>query len=100
MRKKLFAGNWKMNLTPTEGRSLIAELRAELDPKAAAFANDREVLVAPPFLTIPAAAQALAGSSILLGAQNMHFEEKGAFTGEISAPMLKAFGVSHVILGH
>ena len=100
MRKKLFAGNWKMNLGPVEGRALIAELRAELDPQAAALAKDREVLVAPPFLTIPAVAQALAGSSILLGAQNVHFEEKGAFTGEVSPAMLKAFGVTHVILGH
>jgi triosephosphate isomerase len=100
MRKKLFAGNWKMNLGPVEGRALIAELRAELDPEAAAFAKDREVLVAPPFLTIPAVAQALAGSSILLGAQNVHYEEKGAFTGEVSHSMLRAFGVTHVILGH
>src|SRR6266702_4366725 len=100
MRKRLFAGNWKMNLTPLEGRALIAALRAELDPEAAALAHDREVLVAPPFLTIPAVSQALAGSSILLGAQNMHFEPKGAFTGEVAPAMLKAFGVSHVILGH
>jgi len=100
MRKKLFAGNWKMNLGPVEGRALIAELRAELDREAAAFAKDREVLVAPPFLTIPAVAQALAGSSILLGAQNAHFEDKGAFTGEVAPSMLKAFGVTHVILGH
>jgi triosephosphate isomerase len=100
MRKKFYAGNWKMNLTPTEGRALIAELRADLDPDAIVLARDREVLVAPPFLTIPAAAQALAGSSILLGAQNAHFEDKGAFTGEVSAAMLKAFGVTHVILGH
>ena len=100
MRKKLFAGNWKMNLTPAEGRALIAALRADLDPGAAALAADREVLVAPPFLTIPAVAQALAGSSILLGAQNMHFEDKGAFTGEVSAAMLRYFGVTHVIAGH
>jgi triosephosphate isomerase len=100
MRKKLIAGNWKMNLGPTEGRTLIAELRAELDRDAASLARDREVLVAPPFLTIAAVAQALAGSSILLGAQNAHFEDKGAFTGEVSAAMLKAFGVTHVILGH
>jgi triosephosphate isomerase len=100
MRKKLYAGNWKMNLTPSEGRALIAELRADLDPDAMVLARDREVLVVPPFLTIPAAAQALAGSSILLGAQNAHFEDKGAFTGEVSAAMLKAFGVTHVILGH
>ena len=100
MRKMLFVGNWKMNLDPAEGRALIAALRAELDRDAAAFAKDREVLVAPPFLTIPAVAQALAGSSILLGAQNVHFEDKGAFTGEVAPSMLKAFGVTHVILGH
>ena len=100
MRKKLFAGNWKMNLLPSEGRALIAGLRAELDPQAAALTRDRELLVAPPFMTIPAVAQALAGSSIMLGAQNMHFEDKGAFTGEVSAPMLKFFGVTHVIVGH
>jgi triosephosphate isomerase len=100
MRKKLFAGNWKMNLTPLEGRSLVAALRAELDPQAAFLTRDREVLLAPPFLTIPAVSQALAGSSILLGAQNVHFESKGAFTGEVSAPMLQVFGVTHVIIGH
>jgi triosephosphate isomerase (TIM) len=100
MRKKLFAGNWKMNLGPTEGRELITALRAQLDQDAGAFAKDREVMVAPPFLTIPAVAQALAGSSFILGAQNMHFEDKGAFTGEVSAAMLRYFGVSHVIVGH
>jgi triosephosphate isomerase (TIM) len=100
MRKKLFAGNWKMNLTPLEGRTLTAALRAELDPLTASLIRDREVLLAPPFLTIPAVSQGLAGSSILLGAQNVHFESKGAFTGEVSAPMLQAFGVTHVIIGH
>jgi triosephosphate isomerase len=100
MRKKLFAGNWKMNLTPLEGRALVAALRAELDSQAASLNREREVLLAPPFLTIPAVSQALAGSSILLGAQNVHFESKGAFTGEVSAPMLQAFGVTHVIVGH
>ena len=89
-----------MNLTPFEGRALVAALRAELDPQAASLNREREVLLAPPFLTIPAVSQALAGSSILLGAQNVHFESKGAFTGEVSAPMLRAFGVTHVIVGH
>ncbi len=89
-----------MNLTPLEGRTVVAALRAELDPQGASLARDREVLLAPPFLTIPAVSQALAGSSILLGAQNMHFEDEGAFTGEVSAPMLKVFGVTHVIIGH
>ena len=100
MRKKIFAANWKMNLTPPAARALIAALRADLDRDAAALARDREVLVAPPFIASPAVAQALAGSTIELGAQNMHFEDSGAFTGEVSAPMLKACGVRHVILGH
>jgi triosephosphate isomerase (TIM) len=100
MRRKLFAGNWKMNLAPLEARALVAALRADLDPDSASLTRDREVLVIPPFLSIPAVAQTLAGSSILLGAQNVHFETKGAFTGEVSAPMLRVFGVSHVIVGH
>lgn len=100
MRRKIFAANWKMNLTPLRARALIAALRADLDPDAAALARDREVVIAPPFVAIPAVAQALAGSAIELGAQNMHFEDSGAFTGEVSAPMLKECGVRQVILGH
>jgi triosephosphate isomerase (TIM) len=99
-RRLLFAANWKMNLTPAEARTLIAALRAELDRDAATLARDRDVMVAPSFLSIPAAAQALAGSAIALGAQNMHSESKGAFTGEVSAEMLRFFGVSYVIVGH
>src|SRR5271170_6086786 len=100
MRRKLIAGNWKMNLTAPEAEALIAALRAGLDHDVDVLAGTREVMVAPPFVAIPAVAQALAGSKIALGAQNMHFEEKGAFTGEISVPMLKAFGVRYVIIGH
>ncbi len=100
MRRMLIAGNWKMNLTANEARAVIAALRAEIDRDAAALARDRDVMIAPPAVIIPAASQALAGSSIALGAQNMHFEDKGAFTGEVSAPMLKGFGVTHVIVGH
>ncbi|MGB0062611.1 triose-phosphate isomerase [Candidatus Binatus sp.] len=100
MRKKLIAGNWKMHLLPVGARALVERIRAELDPLAATLAKDREVMVAPPDILIPAVAQALAGSSILLGAQNMHFEDKGAFTGEVAPPMLHAYGVTHVILGH
>jgi triosephosphate isomerase len=83
-----------------EARALVAVIRADIDRDAAKFERDREVLIAPPAILIPAVAQALAGASIALGAQNMHFEDKGAFTGEISAPMLRGFGVTHVILGH
>jgi triosephosphate isomerase len=100
MRRKLFAANWKMNLTPVEARVLIAAIRAELDRDAPIFAADRDVMIAPSALSIPAVAQALAGSAIALGAQNMYFEPKGAFTGEISAEMLRSFAVSYVIVGH
>ncbi|MFZ1888895.1 MAG: triose-phosphate isomerase [Candidatus Binataceae bacterium] len=100
MRRLMLAGNWKMNLNAVEARALIATIRADIDRDAAALARDRDIMLAPPAVMIPAAAQALAGSSIALGAQNMHYEDKGAFTGEISPPMLLGFGVSHVILGH
>src|ERR1700735_4221189 len=100
MRRKLIAGNWKMHLLPVGARALIERIRAEIDPLAAALAKDRDVMIAPPDILIPAVAQALAGSSILRGAQNMHYEDKGAFTGEVSPPMLHAYGVTHVILGH
>ena len=89
-----------MHLVPVEARALIAGIRAQIDPEAATLAKDRDVMVAPPAILIPAVAQAIAGSSILLGGQNMHYEDKGAFTGEIAPPMLLAYGVTHVILGH
>ncbi|MFZ0660351.1 MAG: triose-phosphate isomerase [Candidatus Binataceae bacterium] len=100
MRRLMLAGNWKMNLTAVEARALIAAIRADIDRDAAALARDRDIMLAPAAVMIPAAAQALAGSSIALGAQNMHYQDKGAFTGEVSPPMLLAFGVTHVILGH
>ena len=100
MRRKLIAGNWKMNHNANEARAMIAQLRAKIDPEAAALSKDRDLVIAPPAILIPAVSQALAGSSVALGAQNMHWEDGGAFTGEISAPMLRTFGVSHVILGH
>jgi len=100
MRRKLIAGNWKMNLGANDARAMIAGLRKQIDPLAATLVKDRDLLIAPATVVIPAVAQALAGSSIALGAQNMHWEDSGAFTGEVSAPMLKAFGVSHVIIGH
>ncbi|MGC1341179.1 MAG: triose-phosphate isomerase [Candidatus Binataceae bacterium] len=100
MRRLMLAGNWKMNLTAVEARALIAAIRADIDRDAAALARDRDIMLAPAAVMIPAAAQALAGSLIALGAQNMHYQDKGAFTGEVSPPMLLAFGVTHVILGH
>src|SRR6266852_2972354 len=100
MRRRLIAGNWKMNLTAPESQALAAALRKELERDAARLGRDRDVMVAPPAINIPAVARELFGSAIALGAQNMHFADRGAFTGEISAPMLKEFGVVYVILGH
>jgi triosephosphate isomerase len=80
-----------------------AETAAFLDvflPQAAALPESIEIVVAPPFVSIPTASSLLRGTRIRLGAQTMHWELEGAFTGEISAPMLREFGVSHVILGH
>lgn len=94
-RKKLIAGNWKMNKTPSDGASLVAELVATIGKQ-----SDVEVVVCPPFTGLESAAKALDGSTLKLGAQNMHFEANGAFTGEVSAPMLRALFATHVILGH
>lgn len=94
MRKSIIAGNWKMNETPKQAVSLINEI------KPLVADAECEVVVCPPFVCLPAAKEALAGSNIKLGAQNMHWEEKGAYTGEVSAPMLKELGVDYVIIGH
>ena len=94
MRKPIIAGNWKMNKTPEEAAKLIGELK---DVLAGAKCD---VVVCVPYVDIVAAKDALAGSGIGLGAQNMHFEPSGAYTGEISAAMLKELGVEYVILGH
>ncbi len=95
IRKKLIAGNWKMNKTPADGVALVTELVAALGKQ-----TDVDVVVCPPFTGLESAAKALDGSTIKLGAQNMHFEANGAFTGEVSAPMLRAIFATHVILGH
>ena len=94
MRKPIIAGNWKMNNTANEGVALINALKPLV-----AYA-DCDVAVCVPAIDIPAAAEALKRSNIALGAQNVHFAEKGAFTGEISANMLKEYGVKYVIIGH
>jgi triosephosphate isomerase len=96
MRTKIVAGNWKMNKTAAEGAALIAGIRKELGEGACPV----EVVVCPPFTALDAAAKALAGSTIGLGAQNMSAEAPGAFTGEISASMLQELKVGYVILGH
>ncbi len=94
-RKVIIAGNWKMNKTASEGKALVEELK----PLAAAL-TDAEIVVCPPFTTLPAVVEAAAGSNIKVGAQNMHWESNGAFTGEVSAAMLKELGVEYVIVGH
>jgi triosephosphate isomerase (TIM) len=97
-RPRLVAGNWKMHLTPAEGAALAREfvaLRAA-DPAAATSA----VALCPPFTALSAVADAVRGSGVYVGAQNMHAELKGAFTGEISGPMLASLGCRFVILGH
>jgi triosephosphate isomerase len=96
MRTYVVEGNWKMNKTAAETRALIADIRAALDDGNVA----PQVVVCPPFTNLQTAAEALKGSKIALGAQNMHWEAFGAFTGEISAAMLKDLGVTHVIIGH
>ena len=96
MRRPLLAGNWKMYKTVAEAVALAQEIRAGL----ALPLKDRDVLVAPPFTALSAVSEALRGSGVLLGAQNMHWEREGAITGEISPVMLKDVGCAHVILGH
>ena len=96
MRRHFVAGNWKMFKTIPEALALVKGLCDGLTRAA----TEHEVLVAPPFTALRSVADALAGSPVLLGAQNMHWEKEGAFTGEISAAMLRDAGCSHVILGH
>lgn len=94
MRKPIIAGNWKMNNTASEGVALVKAI-APLVKDA-----NCDVVVCVPAIDIPAVSEALKGTNIALGAQNVHFAEKGAFTGEISAAMLKEYGVRYVIIGH
>ncbi len=94
-RKKLIAGNWKMNKTPSDGVALANDLVTAIGKQ-----SDVDVVVCPPFTALESVGKALEGSNVKLGAQNMHFEASGAFTGQVSAPMLRAIFTTHVILGH
>ena len=94
-RKIVIAGNWKMNMTPSEGAAFIDELKNSVQGK-----NKCEVVVCVPDIDIAAISAALKGSDIKLGAQNAHWELKGAFTGETSVLGLKELGVEYVIIGH
>ncbi|MBI4713038.1 MAG: triose-phosphate isomerase [Planctomycetes bacterium] len=95
MRRPIVVGNWKMNTLLSEASQLVAKLRDNL-----AGVTEVEVGVCPPFVYLPAVNEALKGSNIGLGAQNVYFQEKGAFTGEVSAAMLKDVGCKYVIIGH
>lgn len=94
-RRPLIAGNWKMHLTGSEAQVLAGAIA-----KSAANVPDRDVLIAPTFTSLAAAASALKGSKVILAGQNCCWAEKGAFTGEISPNMLQDVGCSMVILGH
>jgi triosephosphate isomerase len=93
-RKSIIAGNWKMNKTVAEAVALVKELR-----DLVADVSDREIIVCPPFTALSSVKEEIFTSNICVGAQNIYFEEKGAFTGEISPLMLKEL-CSHVIIGH
>ena len=93
-RRKIVAGNWKMNMTPSEAVKLVEEL------KPLVVSEDVDVVFCVPAIDIVPVVEAAKGSNIEVGAENMYFEEKGAYTGEISAAMLVDAGVKYVILGH
>jgi triosephosphate isomerase len=94
-RIPILAGNWKMHGTVGEARDLARGLLERVGTR-----SDREVILGPAFTALPTVVDAVHGSHIAVAAQNMHFEEKGAFTGEVSPLMLRDLGVTHVILGH
>ena len=94
MRKPIIAGNWKMNMLPNEAEELVKALLPLVKDAGC------DVVVCPPFIDIPCVSSLLKGSNVHLGCQNIHWEEKGAFTGEIAPGMLEAFGVEFAIIGH
>ncbi len=94
-RKTIIAGNWKMNMTPSEAKAMIEELKPMV--KEVKWC---EMVLCVPFVDIATAVKAAKGSKIAIGAENIHFEPKGAYTGEVSAAMLKECGVKYVIIGH
>ena len=93
-RKKIVAGNWKMNMTPSQATALCAEL------KDLVKSDSVEVVYCVPAIDIVPVVEAVKGTNVAVGAENMYFEEKGAYTGEISAEMLVDAGVKYVIIGH
>jgi len=96
VRKKIIAGNWKMFKTQAESQEFLREFLPSLQD----MPEDREVVLCAPFTDLNVLSKSLHGSLVRLGAQNIHWEENGAYTGEISGPMLQEIGVSYVIVGH
>ena len=94
-RRTVIAGNWKMNLTPSGAKKLISEIIPLVSD-----INNCDIVVCVPFVDIQAAVEATKGTNIMVGAENVHFEAKGAFTGEISAEMLVECGAKYVVVGH
>ena len=94
MRKKVIAGNWKMNMLPNEAISMITELAPLVKE------SENEVVLCVPYTDLFYSLLTAQGTNIKIGAQNMHYEEKGAYTGEVSGKMLKSIGVEYVIIGH
>ena len=94
MRKPIIAGNWKMNKTPSEAAALVTELLPLVKDAAC------DVVVCTPAVDFAAVSEVIRGTNVKLGAQNMHWKESGAYTGELSAAMLRECGVEYVILGH
>ncbi|WP_145027349.1 triose-phosphate isomerase [Paenibacillus sp. Y412MC10] len=94
MRTPIIAGNWKMFKTVPEAKTFIEEVKGKAEVEGV------ESVICAPFTNLPALVEAVKGTSIKIGAQNLHFEDNGAFTGEISGVMLKDLGVDYVIIGH
>src|ERR1035441_248639 len=95
MRTPVMSGNWKMYKTPAETTAFFEKFRPLVEKS-----SHCEIVICPPFTNLDAAVAAVKGSNIRVGAQNIGWAKEGAFTGEISGPMLKAVGVSHTIIGH
>ena len=94
-RRTVIAGNWKMNFTPAEATAFLNEIKPMIEGK-----DNCDVIFCAPYVTITAAMEAAKGSKITIGAENVHFEAKGAYTGEVSTGMLQAIGVNTVLVGH
>ena len=94
MRKPMMAGNWKMNKTPTEAEALAQAIVAAVGQETGV-----DCVICPPFVALGGVKHVLQGSTVALGAQNLHWEASGAYTGEVSAPMLQGL-VDYVIIGH